>query len=59
MLMFKVKVYHSIIVFTHYYDNDGEKEYVNGWFLEQMYRRYWGCRYLPLSDITEPLQLGK
>lgn len=53
----KVKIYHSIIVFTHYYDNDGEKEYVNGWFPEQMYRRYVGYRYLPLSDLTEPLKL--
>lgn len=55
----KVKIYHSIKVFTHYiYDeNTGEKHYLNGWFPEQMYDLYMGYRYIPLSDLTEPLQI--
>lgn len=55
----KVKVYHSIKVFTHYIidGNTGEKQYINGWYPDQMYNRYFGFRYIPLSDLTEPLQL--
>lgn len=55
----KVKVYHSIKVFTHYIIDDdiGKKEYINGWFPDQMYKRYFGYRYIPLSDLTEPLQI--
>lgn len=55
----KVKIYHSIKVFTQYvYDEDtGEKHYLNGWFPDQMYNLYFGYRFIPLSDLTEPLQL--
>lgn len=56
----KVKVYHNMKVFSYYiYDEAGNKHYVNGWRPEQMYNRYFGYRYIPLSDLTEPLQLGK
>ena len=55
----KVKVYHSIKVFTHYVynENTGKKQYLNGWFPDQMYNLYYCYRYIPLSDLTEPLQL--
>ena len=55
----KVKVYHSIKVFTHYtYDeNTGNKRIIDGWNPDQMYNLYIGYRYIPLSDLTEPLQL--
>lgn len=55
----KVRVYHSIRVFTHYiFDkNTGNKQYVDGWSPDQMYDLYFGYRYIPLSDLTEPLQL--
>lgn len=55
----KVKVYNSMRVFTQYmYDPDlGKYNYVNGWFPHQMYYKYYGYRYKPLSMLTEPIQL--
>jgi hypothetical protein len=55
----KVKIYHTIKVFTLYkiIEIIGQKEYLNGWYPSQMYYRYFGYRYHPLSDLTEPLQL--
>ncbi|MBQ8709429.1 MAG: hypothetical protein IJ550_02445 [Bacteroidaceae bacterium] len=55
----KVKVYHSIKVFTLYHEYRGVKEYIGGWSPQEMYRKYFGYRYLPLSDLAEPLQLNK
>ena len=55
----KVKIYHSIKVFTIYIkDNEtGNIEPLSGWEPEQMYRRFFGYNYRILSDLTEPLQL--
>lgn len=55
----KVKIYHTIKVFTIYkiIEKVGIKLYEKGWSPSQMYYRYFGYRYLPLSDLTEPLQL--
>ena len=54
----KVKVYHTIKVFCLYKKNNkiGQR-YLNGWFPNELYRHYYGYSYLPLSDLTEPLQL--
>lgn len=55
----KVKVYHSIKVFTCFEFNEviGKKQYCNGWSPDQMYDKYLGYRYIPISDLTEPLYL--
>lgn len=55
----KVKIYHSIKVFTRYrIDNEtGEKRYLNGWYPEDWYYHFFGYNYHVLSDLTEPLQL--
>lgn len=49
----KVKVYESIKVFTQYeyYSDIGKYDYANGWFPDQMYKKYYGYRYLPISKI--------
>lgn len=49
----KIKVYNTIKVFTqHMYDPDfGTYNYVSGWFPEQMYYKYFGYRYLPISQL--------
>lgn len=55
----KVKEYMSMKVFTvSYYDSDfGKYNYVNGWFPNQMYYKYFGYRYKPISMLTEPMVL--
>lgn len=55
----KVKDYVSMKVFTiSLFDSDfGKYNYVNGWFPHQMYYKYFGYRYKPLSMLTEPIQL--
>ena len=55
----KVKEYVSMKVFTiSLYDPDyGQYSYADGWFPNQMYYRYFGYRYQPLSMLTEPIQL--
>lgn len=53
----KVRVYNTMMVFTQYmYDSDiGTYSYVPGWFPNQMYYKYFGYRYLPISQLGEPL----
>ena len=54
----KVKVYHSIKVFCIYEEKKVfGKQYVNGWFPEDWYYRFFGYNYRVLGDLTEPLQL--
>ena len=54
----KVKVYKSIRVFCHYnVDRFFGKQYVSGWFPQELYYRFLGYNYLKLADLTEPLQI--
>lgn len=53
----KVKIYHHIKVFSLYSTDDGEKTYLNGWFPQDLYYRFFGYSYHKLSDLTEPLQI--
>ena len=55
----KVKIFNSMKVFTaSYYDSDlGKYNYINGWFPNQMYYKYFGYRYLPISELKEPIML--
>lgn len=54
-----VKEYMSMRVFTvSSYDPDfGKYNYVNGWFPNQMYYKYFGYRYKPISLLAEPKEL--
>ena len=49
----KVKVYNTMKVFTQYmFDADfGTYNYVSGWSPNQMYYKYFGYRYLPISQL--------
>lgn len=51
----KVRVYNTMKVFTQYiYDPDFDTyNYVPGWAPEQMYYKYFGYRYLPISQLGE------
>ena len=53
----KVKLYNTMKMFTQYmYDPDlGAYNYVPGWFPNQMYYKYFGYRYLPISQLKESL----
>ena len=55
----RVKIYHHIKVFSLYaFDDDtGEKTYLDGWFPNDFYYRFFGYNYHRLSDLTEPLQI--
>jgi len=55
----KVKVYHSIRVFTIYEKDDdtGNLVTVPGWFPGEWYNRFFGYNYHVLTDLIEPLQL--
>lgn len=54
----KVNIYNSIHVFCLYKIKPIlGKQYLNGWFPNQLYYHYFGYNYLPLSNLTEPLQL--
>ena len=55
----KVIEYNSMRVFTmSLYDSDfGVYNYANGWFPSQMYYKYFGYRYLSISQLTEPIQM--
>lgn len=55
----KVKIYHSIKVFTLYTKDEdfGKMVIVPGWLPEKWYYRFFGYNYHVLSDLTEPLQL--
>lgn len=55
----KVVEYNSMRVFTMslYYPDLGEYNYANGWLPSQMYYKYYGYRYLSVSQLTEPIQL--
>lgn len=55
----KVKIYHSIKVFTVYKKDEdfGKMVIMPKWFPEKWYYRFFGYNYHVLSDLTEPLQL--
>ncbi len=52
-----IKIYNTMKVFTqHRYDPDFESyNYVHGWFPSDMYYKYFGYRYLPISHLKESL----
>lgn len=54
----KVKIYHTIKVFCLYENNIIiGKQYINGWYPEDWYYRFFGYNYRVLSDLTEPEQI--
>ena len=55
----KVIEYNSMRVFPmSLYDSDfGVYNYVNGWFPSQMYYKYFGYRYLLMSQLKDPIQI--
>lgn len=55
----KVIEYMSMKVFTlMHYDSDlGKYNFAAGWFPSQMYYKYYGYRYLPISQLKEPVQI--
>ncbi len=55
----KVKIYHFIKVFCLCYKKDKitGQHYLNGWYPDNWYYRFYGYNYHTLSDLTEPLQL--
>lgn len=50
----KVKVYNTLKVFTQYmFDSDfNSYNYASGWSPNQMYYKYFGYRYLPISQLN-------
>lgn len=54
----KIKVYNTMKVFTRFTEipDIGTRIYVNGWFPHQMYYKYFGYRYCPISQLREPLE---
>ena len=55
----KVIEFMSIKVFTHsiYHPDFRKYGYANGWFPHQMYYKYFGFRYRPISLLREPMKL--
>ena len=54
----KVRIYNTIKVFCLYkLVPILGKQYLNGWFPNQLYYHYYGYNYHPLSNLSEPLQM--